>query len=1080
MPERRANGSMRGTSRGDFTKPPNRVDDVIAPKSNLSFNDSRSVNLLPFGRNVPEKGTVFPDRRSRESQSAPKTFKPNNYNQVFSLASPEDFLAQSSAGKNAIRGDIKENVALHGSFDHARKQQRITNHEPGTEGRDTPVDAAPPVTSTNVQQPSQRPVTGSLIETSDDITHSAPVQVGNEVGGNELMVGPGTISIKTTDQGLGIAKIVQIEVSGEILLNEPLVESFEFKLDSCTISFYSGCKGNQTKWILTASLPEIAAGVAEALERLKPRPIYIGLVEATAQGHAGNIATVEERESLISFSDQDPTPPEAVSQFTEDLFSLMGNQFIEDAVSAINVKIGQNSMTTVASEIPSTREIENTEKQQNTLRALATSRFANDVEVGDFLNRSGVFQKLPDSTAAFIKGQVSNRFLEEAQKDAHGQEVFKTVKQQSRKQYSVEGLMSLRNRPSSAKTPCELDPCVKSPPKDEPRPLFSFSDLESVTSNSPSLIISETALQSNSLTSRLDVPIVSGRETPRKLQGLANSMYASPQTAAVVQESTNSKEFEPSGTKSFQGLPVSSVACSPLAQPSRKLSTLMNSGPSSSEALQAFSTAHHPKPLLIKPFQGLASSKYASPPTAKHGTAKTNLSTAVRSSPKNTAFVARSSTPKARVPGAKHEKVTQTGMAAQDEALRRSGNFLIVNSPDIKEKNSDAVDPKLLNGIGETGAPPSPIRGTWNTLRCDSFSSHASKDSNETVKSLMPKPTTMSVQDHTVPLRSSRAASGHQSVLGMDPSASPESFAAAIEEMNTTGQAVSENIQELVDGAQSVNLKAGISDFIMFPDDIAKPEAGGKDPRTKSPYSSDMLELMGNSFGSIPDPSDATLATSIKPFNFPIAPTQDLVVKDKGGLVSSRYATATENIAPAVIKPESQESAAIIANEIKRGNTMEKPASKSPIREVESTNRPRVLKPTAKQFTPSVGRDLVKLVRNPPSPMGISFSPPVQPIMATVFVEDPQWPGILREVTGLLKMGSTPIVSYIGAQNSPMDESLTSGALPAGMLSSERAPLTPIRQKSENIKDKQQEIQERLTKSLAQRRLSQSPGLDGF
>jgi hypothetical protein len=104
----------------------------------------------------------------------------------------------------------------------------------------------------------------------------------------------------------------------------------------------------------------------------------------------------------------------------------------------------------------------------------------------------------------------------------------------------------------------------------------------------------------------------------------------------------------------------------------------------------------------------------------------------------------------------------------------------------------------------------------------------------------------------------------------------------------------------------------------------------------------------------------------------------------------------------------------------------------------------------------------------------------MQPVMATILVQDPQWPGILREVSGLLKIGSTPIVGYIAAQNSPMGENFASGGTQANAFSPQRAPLSPIRQKSENIKDKQQEIQERLTKSLAQRRLSESLSPGGF
>jgi hypothetical protein len=77
-------------------------------------------------------------------------------------------------------------------------------------------------------------------------------------------------------------------------------------------------------------------------------------------------------------------------------------------------------------------------------------------------------------------------------------------------------------------------------------------------------------------------------------------------------------------------------------------------------------------------------------------------------------------------------------------------------------------------------------------------------------------------------------------------------------------------------------------------------------------------------------------------------------------------------------------------------------------------------------------------------------------------------------------MGSTPIVGYIPAQSSLMGENFAYGVTPGDMVSPQGAPLSTMRPKSENIKDKQQEVQERLTKRLAQRRLSESPSSGGF
>lgn len=1182
----RANSGIRGAARGGFAKPIKGAGDVVAPKPNLSFNDNRSVNALPFSRYVTNKDISTSDKGRREPPTAPKAFKPNNYNQGFALASPEDFLAQSWAGKsrnNAFSDDKKENLALNGLLDQARKPRTIANNTSGTEVRSIPASAAPSVTSTDVQQPSEKPTAGSLVSSSNNTAHSTLVQVGNEFGGKFVMIGTGIVRIKTVDHNPQIVKIIQIEVLGKTLLEEPLLESIELKLDICTISFYSGLDGCRTKWILTASQPGIAANVVEALERHKPQSTYLGSADASAKGYASEMATVEVVESLISFLDEDPTPPQAVSQFTEELFSLMGNQFIKDAVDAISVKIEQNSITAAASKVPGNSTAEDTQKRHKAFRGLATSRFANTLEVGDFFNRSAVFQKLPDSTAAYIKEQVSKRVFEETQTDTCDQGVFEPVKQQPRKQYSVEKLMSLGNQPSSAEKPSALDPSVESSSRDEPRPLFSFAELTRVASESPSLPTLETATPNNSRTTRLCVPIVSEREPPRKLPGLATSKYASPLSEVVFREPSKPKESElpaskpaqelsdlkkpdsrapkpiqglstskyaspnagtlfrgPSNTKKpeplttklmrelessndrpkvkafrsflnsqghkpphpkpFQGisaskfpdppaakmnhgLATSKFPDTPLTQSSEGLSTSNNSKPAPWEPFQELSTPDHLEPPVTKPFQGLASSKYASPLGAKHRATKPNMLTTAQSDPKNPAVVAQSSSPEATVADSKHKKLTQTRIASQDDAVRPSIFSMIMDSKESKEKGSKTVDAKILIGTGGTIELSSPLSGSWNTLRIrDSVNSHASKDSNETAKSLMPKSIVEPVQDYTMPLLSSRTGSGHPSILSMDSSASCEPFATAIDEASPTGEALSEFNQELADGKQRIYFQAGASDFVLFPDDATRPETAGTDLRIKSPYSSDMSELTRDSFASIPrpGPSDATSEPFFKPFNFPTAPARKPVTKIKGGLMSSRFATTAEDIAPGVVKPEPQSSSATISTKAKSGPTTQKLAPKPPISEAEPSTRPRVLKPTASRFTPAIGRSLTTPTPNLQPPAVSTFSSPMQPVMATILVQDPQWPGILREVSGLLKIGSTPIVGYIAAQNSPMGENFASGGTQANAFSPQRAPLSPIRQKSENFKGKQQEIQERLTKSLAQRRLSESPSPGGF
>ena len=1189
MPPGKAKTDIRGATRGAFAKPIKRANDVITPKPNLSLNDNRSVNALPFGRNAAYRGTAISDNGSRESQAVPKVFKPNNYNQGFALASPKEFLAQSWAaksGNNAFNGDKKENLTLNGCLNQARKLRTLANNTSGTEVRNILASAAPSATSTAAQQPSEKPTVGSLVDSSNDIVYSTPVQVGNEFGGKVVMIGSGTVSIKTVDDNPQTAKIIQIEVLGKILLEEPLLESLELKLDSCTISFYSGFEGRQTKWILTASQPGIAADVVGALKHLKPQSTNNSLADASAKGHASEMATFEEAESLISFADEAPTPPHVISQFTEDLFSLMGNQFIEDAVNAINVKIEQNSTLVAGPEAPGTCNAEDTQKPQKTFRGLATSRFANNfVEVGDFLNRSHVFQKLPDSTAAFIKVQVSKRFFEEAQQDICNQEVFEPIKQQPRKQYSVEKLMSLRNQPSSTKKSSALDPYVESSSRDEPRPLFSFPELARVVLESPSLPTPETATPNNSRTTRLDIPIVPGRETPRKLPGLASSKYASPQIEVVVRESSKSNEPEPpapkpvqelphlkrpdprapkpihglstsryakpnAGTsfrgllntmkpepptanpthgfssandrpnhavkafqsflnsqgdrtpspkpskgisasnfpdrpvgKTYQGLETSRFPDAPLAQSFDRLSISNHSDPASSKPVQELSTSDHIERPGTKPYQGLASSKYASPLAAKHGATKINVLTPAQSGSKNPVVITQSSITKATVADAKRERITQTTITTQEDSVCPSILCMIMDSKVSKGKDSKAVDPQILTGIGGTGKPRSPNSGSRNSLRRrDSFNSHVSKDSNETVKPLMPVPIMKPVQDHTASLRSSRAASGHQSILSMDSSTSCESFATAVEETSTGEETICERNQGPMDEKQPTCFQAGMSNFVLFPDAVTRLETAGTELRIKSPYSSDNSELMGDSFDTTPqpDPSDAKPAPSFKPFNFPTAPPRRPIAKNNGGLMSSRYATTTEDIVLGVVKPEPQPSSGIRSNKVENETTMEKLAPKPPIREAESSTLPRLLKPTASQFTPSTSRGPTIPTRNLAPPVMSTFSPPLQPVTATVMVPDPHWPGIFREVSGLLKMGSTPIVGYIAAQSSPMGENFASGVTLANTVSPQRAPLLSIRQESENIKDKQQEVQERLTKSLAQRRLSESPISGGF
>ena len=1185
MPRGRANSGTRGASRGGFAKLIKSVNDIVAPKPNLSFNDNQSVNALPFGRYVTDKEIYIPSRGNKEPPAAPKAFKPKNYNQGFALASPEDFLAQSWAGRsrNNALSDKKENLTINQSLYQARKPQIMANNTSGNEVRSIPANAAPSATSTDVQQSSEKPTVESLMDIGNDTAHSTPVLVGNEFGGKVVMIGSGIVHIKTVNHNSQVPKIIQIEVLGKILLEEPLLDSLELKLDSGTISFFSDSKKRRTKWILTVSRPRIAADVVEALERLKLQPTRNGPVHASANDHDGEMATFDEVESLISFADEDHTPQQAVSQFTEDLFSLMGNQFIEDAVNAINVKVEQDATLVAGKEVLGTCEAEDNQKRQKTFHGLATSRFA-DVEVGDFFNRSHVFQKLPDSTADFIKKQVSKGVFVKTQKDACNQEILEPVKQQPRQQYSVEKLMSLKNQPSSAKNLSVLNPCVESSSRDEPRSLISFPELARVVSESLSLPTPETANPNNSRTTCLDAPIVSGHETPRKLSGLTSFKYASLQSEVVFRESSKSKEPEPPASKPVQELPhlkildpltpkpirglstskyasrdagasfrgplktkkpepstttpthglssptdhpnhavkafqsfldsrghktpspipfqglsasnfpnhpvgmiyqgpeTSKFLDTPLAQPFEGLSTSNQSEPVPSERVQELSTPNDIDRPAIKPYQGLASSKYASPLAANHGATKTNGSILVQGVPKNPAIVAQLSTRNATVADAKREKITRTGIPTQEDSVPPSILSMIMDSNESKKKDSKAIDSKFSTGIGRNSEPLSPVSGSWNNLRRrDSFNSHVSRDSNETVKPLMPIPIMKPVQDHAVSLRLSRTDSGHQS-LSTDSSTSCESFATAIEETSTTGEALSESDRELINENQPIYFQAGTSDFILFPGDVTRPETAEADLRIKSSYSSDMSELMGDSFASIPQPdsSDAKSVPSFEPLNFPTAPPRKSIAKINGGLTSSRFATAAENISPGVVKLEPQPSSRIISNKNENGPTIEKLAPKPPVREAECGTLPRVLKPTASQFTPSISRGLITPTRSLVPPVMSTFPPPLQPVMATVMVPDPHCPGILREVSGLLKMSSTPIVGYIAAQNSPMGGNFAFGVTPTNMLSLQKAPLSPILQKSKNIMDKQQEVQERLARSLAQRRISESPSSSGF
>jgi len=1036
---------MHGTHRGDFAKSIKHADPVIAPKSNLSFADNRSVNALPFSGNGSDKTASALDRGLREPQTRPKVIKPNNYNQGFQLASPEDFLAQPWAGKTGknTSGKILHEGALGGKFDQIWKPMTVVDNIPGIEMRTpTAIPAVSPVLI-GVHRPPERATSGNMVDSSNGVAYSTSVQVAIEIGGKVVMIDTGTVCIKAVGQSSNLAKIIQVDISGKTYIEEPLLENFDFKLDLCTLSFYSGFEANQTKWILTASQPEIAADLAEAFERLKPRSICVGLVDAPAEGHADK---VEERESLISFSDQDSMPPQAVSQFTEDLFSLMGAEFIADAVNAINSNIGQNSATEVESGILSTREAESTEAQQKTSRGLATSLLANQVEVSDFLNRSAIFQKLPGITAEFIKAQLSKGILDGVQKDICEQEVFKPVKQQSRQQYSVEALISLRNQPS-AKKPSRLDPCVESTPKSESRHIFRCPELEHIAIESLSLPISETTPPSNSCTTRLGVSNVSGRETPRKPLGLAASKYASAHIAVAGKESTKLKEQKPSASPKepdpralgpIQGLsaskytsptehseikkprssdsqenqpprpiisqifPISGQPGSSYVKPLPEPSPSNHSKAASSKPLKELSIQDLRDPLGSKPFQGLASSKYASPNLTMPSAMKTNLSVTAQGFPKIPNFIAASPMTKVVVPDLKDE-------------IAKEG----------RTQDRDAADDKAVAAIFVNREPFPQKAGSWNTLRRrDSFNSHASNDSTETVKP-PPQPAMQRVQNNAAPIHPLRVASGHQSILSMGSSVSCESFATAIEEMSTAGGAVGGNSRVLVDLSQPYGVQTGTFDFVLFPDDKTGPEAPTKELGPKLPYSSGISELMGQSMPAAAqtDPSDLKLAFSFK------------------------SGSTTENVAP-----------------------------KPPILELESNTRPTVLKPTASQFTPSASPRITGSACNATNPFPLQ----VQPVMATVFVHDPQNPGMLIEVSGLLKMGSTPIVGFVAAHDSPMGEVLTSGATLGTFVSPQRAPLTPVVQKVANTKNRQEEIQERLTKSLTKRRPSQSPGHVSF
>lgn len=1062
VPRGRAGGGIRGTPRGGFPKPTKRTEDVLALKPNLSFEDSRSVNALSFAKTATYHNTALSTSRGGQPPQVPKPNRPTNYNQGFVLASPEDFLAQSRASTSAgiTTGDEGKNKVFHNKATDG-------SYKPQTAGNDK-----------SVQLPHESPTVTLPVEDNNGIAFSAPVQVANQVGAISVTIGPGIVRIKPVENNKQDHKIIQIEYLEKIVLEEPLVEGFEFKVDSCSVSFQTDFEGQLTKWVLTPPQPWIATDLAKALGRVMPQSPYATLADTSTKDDIIELAMIGEAESLISLTDEG-LPPEPVSQHTQDLLSLWKDQLIEEAAKEVKNRIDRTSSILPPSSPPvgqifEPAEVEDTKELSDTFRGPATSDYATETD--SFFSKSATFRKLPDNSALHIKEQVSQRVFEVTRKDISDQGVLENAQGQLHIRYTIEELMSLKNHPNSIKKPYALHQLVDSSATEEARHLSCGFNQVAATSMAPIKQSPETSSQCNSQTTRLGVRIVSDLEKPQKLPGLASSRYASSRAEKgqlmdskssdsprpePFQDRPNSKEPSTHALKSFQAFVSSQNGSSPASKLSQGL-TNPNLAPHPKDVpLQGFNSSKTLYPPISKPFQGLASSKYASPHAVKSLTARTFGLMPYRS-PKKPAIVGRSF----------HSVIA-------DVKEVRPLVFPIVMEG-RKEKDGVATTSNFSTSVNQSPEAPAPALGSWNSLRRrDSFNSHASKNSTETVKPVLPMPTVESIQGPSKPVRSS-VVSGHQSMLSFDSSVSAESFATAIEEKSIqeedlawkkTMMTLSEDFYGLMTEKPPTSLRTPTSEFILFPDDVVKPEAVKPDHPVILPYTSDMSELIeGSSTGNPPSNlPDVTLATTFKPLKIPTS--RKPIIPAKRGLMSSRYATANEDIPLGALRPQPQLVSTTVSKETKNGS---------------STQRHAALKPTASQFTPSIGRGLTTPTPNMLPSLIDNFPAPMQPVTATVLVHDPLCPGLFREVSGLLKMGSTPIVGYVAAENSPMGQNLAlrnasvnNFAPPEVQAPMSRPPLSPLRQKT-NVQEVRQNVQQRLKKSLAQPRLSHSPNPVAF
>lgn len=1109
---------------------------IPAPRPNLSFDDPRPINDLPIVQNIASNGVSGSGRGNCAPATGP-TFK-------FELASPEEFLAKNWATSSDRGRATGANVTrVSESMPHTAVEPQSANpiklNTQPAQVKSLLAPALPAAQQTSSEQSIER---ASQMHYEDLFRET--VKIEKEMPHSIVQLGCGRIRFVKAVDGQETSVFVKVETQDdEPVLSLQLTESLQYQFGSSQVSFYSEIKGKDGKWNLKFALPWKAENLKKHLEQqlqsiAKMRSSIAASTPASLSGSTQNdlssLGAVEDVELLISFDEEDPAP-QPLSSWSEELRSLMDDQAIDQALEIINSDPAGTLLEQISAEIAKSETLKEKEENGSSLaesddveaprppfRGLATSIYADAnvaaaSVVGKWMERtSRVFSALPEEATAALVDTMGKRALEMVHKpeSEHG------AIQQSRLTYGIDELIKYRNQASRLIGSFLEYPWLPRQTSSEPRvgnvvqkTRFGVNIVEGV--ERPARSETSSGWGSGSARSEPTGPEPSKSWVPKPL-GLATSKYAAPPISELGSLPSKPKA-QNSASKSPNFYSSSGSADNPALYAARIAPPSVESPPmtiSSAAMVEVNVSASADTPeTMMKKFGGLSTSKYAARPKFIKGNNVATSSFARDNGPQAPSAPQFRIDSHGKVIHESGELVHDLGSGPQHKAILEDvassvtslGN-LIGNRPtpsssgaaerveraplvpislDKSKFRSDRFNAVSSPAVVESSTFNSPVTASWNGLRRESFNSHNSKDSVETIKPAPADAVGPSVHNDD-PAQSTPKTFRHNSMLSTDSSASSASFATATEGGSPPGGELNsvQNGKDLVDGLQNVIQTLSQQETGSAP---MAPKLENKQIEVTIGYSKDMSELMDLSVNKVQIDTPITVERPfLNPSKLYGGPKRAPAVAPGKGLLSSRFAADLPGY-DGPMKPASVQSLAVNLRQ-SVSNTGSFKTELSPhannnegIRR--STSNPVTLRPAAAQFTPCIRNSFISPASHAAPTSAINFQR-FEPVVATILVPDLGMPGIFREVSGLLKGTNFQAMAQHNLQNSAsvkrVDENLaprptfTIKSPPAVIEASVRAPSTPGFQQTGNqeSKDLREEVQQRLQKSMEKPRLS--------